>query len=729
MNSEKICDISDEIINKFKNIKQILIQDFSIKEKEVWLKHIKSNIKLCNKAIRNSDVSIGSLRKLQTNLGHLKVFQTSIQNLSQNHVGKGLGTKKNKISGRVKWMDLCSAFKGRVRTGIIINLKHKDLGQFLTDSQILFSNRIKKMLKTMNTLKVNCCFCGEFLKQGIDQDKTDFKYFNTANAIIDEGTDISDWFQNNIEDKINNKLSEFSEKDSGWALSKIISLEVNINKFEMGNGGSSYIKLPKQIENKKACVNIQNNDNACFYWAIVSALYPVNQNITRPSSYIHYNKVLKTDNFEMPMIIKNVSKFEKLNDISVNIYMLELGQKENKTFYTVLPARLTTSKLVKHVNLLLIQNIYYRKIKDYEALPKKTENTDIKYHYCWIKSMSRLLSNQLSKKGHKKFICDRCLNYFSSQDKLNTHSIFCEKRNNCKISFPKDMTVKFQDFVYKQKVPFIVYADFETMLIPYTDKSNLHINTHKYQHHKPYSAGYYLKCDYDNNLSYYKSYEGIDCMDWFAKQMSYLAKKIYSKIKNIEPITENPDINSTNCHICEKPFSIDDVIVRDHNHFTGHFRGFAHQLCNLHFMKKFVVPIVFHNLSGYDSHFIIKDLARRGKISLLPINKEKYISFTLFDSDTEIKFRFIDSLRFMGASLDELASSLQIGDLQNLNNEFKDLEPETFSLITRKGVFCYDYVDSIEKLKDTELPNIDSFFNRLLNSNITDSQYEHAKMV
>jgi len=108
--------------------------------------------------------------------------------------------------------------------------------------------------------------------------------------------------------------------------------------------------------------------------------------------------------------------------------------------------------------------------------------------------------------------------------------------------------------------------------------------------------------------------------------------------------------------VCEKPFTPDDTRVRDHCHLTGRFRDSAHSNCNLNYKDSRCIPVVFHNLSGYDAHFIIKEIATAydGRVELFPITKKKYISFTKNVKSTEdkwkknnIKLRFIDSYKFL----------------------------------------------------------------------------------
>jgi len=89
--------------------------------------------------------------------------------------------------------------------------------------------------------------------------------------------------------------------------------------------------------------------------------------------------------------------------------------------------------------------------------------------------------------------------------------------------------------------------------------------------------------------------------------------------------------------------------------------------------------------------------------------------------------RFIDSFRYMSSSLDDLVKSLNKDQLQILK-EFFPVESE-FNLVMRKGIFPYDYVDSITKLAETSLRPKDVFYSRLKGEGITDEDYKHATKV
>jgi hypothetical protein len=175
------------------------------------------------------------------------------------------------------------------------------------------------------------------------------------------------------------------------------------------------------------------------------------------------------------------------------------------------------------------------------------------------------------------------------------------------------------------------------------------------------------------------------------KELQEISQFCDEQLKIILPMTTTTTTTKNdNCHICKETFQPNQIKVRDHNHQTGEFRGLAHQACNLNYKDAHYIPVVFHNLSGYDAHFIIKELSTQfqGTIKLLPINKEKYISFTKYVAGTNVSLRFVDSFRFMSQALGKLSSNLQ-NEQKSITKLFCNTEEE-FLLLTKKGIFPYD---------------------------------------
>ena len=149
------------------------------------------------------------------------------------------------------------------------------------------------------------------------------------------------------------------------------------------------------------------------------------------------------------------------------------------------------------------------------------------------------------------------------------------------------------------------------------------------------------------------------------------------------------------------------------------------------------MPVVFHNLSGYDSHLFIKNLCfSEGNIDCIPNNEERYISFTegiqvgsYTSKKGEIKLlhhqiRFIDNFKFMAASLDKLVDNLPKDDFNNIKRYYKN---DKLELLTRKGVYPYEYMNSLDKLKETQLPPKEAFYSRLNDEGVGDEDYAHAQ--
>ncbi|CAH3196323.1 unnamed protein product, partial [Porites evermanni] len=363
--------------------------------------------------------------------------------------------------------------------------------------------------------------------------------------------------------KIIKDLEVYVKNGSGWYFKYVDQLEINIVEFNPSKG-SSYIKLPEWILNKRAIVNIQNRDDKCFLWCVLRHLYPKESHDERITDLKKYENELITQGITFPMNIKDIYKFEKLNPKIPGI----TGSFKPVTF-------------------------------------TKTSDSD------------------------------------------NVALTFVNKI--------VELTKAIYDKYYRRPRQLILSRD---------------------------------------------------------EQQSFN--------------------KATSCHICHGLLNGDKV--RDHCHFTGKYRGAAHNQCNLQRRKPRVLPVIFHNLQGYDSHLFIKQLATiPGKLNCIPSTEEKYISFSKhiqvgeykvdgFVKPITFEIRFIDSFKFLQTSLANLVSNLQPDDLHNTKKIFK----KNTSLLTRKGVYPYDYVSSLDKFLETHLPPKEEFYSKLNDEDISDKDYQHA---
>ncbi|KAK5648872.1 hypothetical protein RI129_003764 [Pyrocoelia pectoralis] len=723
---ESVSSISSEIVNLTRSSVKLL------KKKSEILRHvsiIRVNIRLLEKAIANKihfNNAIESPIRLENNLGLLKFYLAKLQQQLKNvSVKKGCGIDDDdgddvnkKQPPTVRWYTLDSCFNDRLLTGMIVNFNHKDPMIFLKHAYDSFARKINVALKR-SMLKVNTTLICNFIHpQTLN---IDLKTFQTRNAVIDIGTNLKEYYKDKVFDNLQAKLENFSEQNSGWSLLEVLHLKVNINSYVPIKGGfSTYIKVPPFISVKRAVINVRNNDKFCLLWSIVAALYPAHKNADRVNNYPHFDEVLNRGSIQFPIKLTDIKKIEQLNDLAINLYCVV---KRN-----VLPFMVSDRvNSRKTINLLVLSS-------KYNDTDRVSNSSNVFYHFAWIKNMSALLSSQLSHRGHKKFFCNICLNHFSSNSVLEKHTSKCHQVNKCSIRLPNDdqKYLQFTHYSYMEKVPFTIYADLESILEKCDNLNPQDNNTALYQKHTPFSVAFYLKCSYDESLSKFLSYRGADCIPWFIKQLRDIADWTNVIVNTIVPMEvlspsqiQNFD-NAVSCHICKKPFTENQIKVRDHFHLNGAYRGPAHQACNLNYNDSHVIPVVFHNLSGYDSHFFIRELATAipGEIKLLPLNKEKYISFSKYVKDTSINFRFIDSFRFLSTSIDKLSSYLE-NDKKTLTRLHTSNANE-FRLLMRKGVLPYDYLDSWERLHETVLPPRDAFFNHLKNEAVSEADYQHA---
>ncbi len=496
---------------------------------------------------------------------------------------------------------------------------------------------------------------------------------------------------------------------------------------------------------------MKNEENQCFKWAVTRALNPADGNPNRITNELsEQTKKYNWEGITFPTSLKEIKVWEGNNDVNVNVFAYD---EDEKSLYTIRIGELRDPN--KTINLYLHDD----------------------NHYCVIKDLSRLVSAQLSKKDHGKDICLRCLNAFGRLTKkerqedperkslLEKHMEVCSGEKLQHAAYPKPGdTVRFKNYERLHDVPFVVYADFECFVKPLEteEKDPTQSYTTQYQSHVPSGFCYVIKC-MDETVYSTKtvlrtaSYEGEDMGKLFVETLSEDLKPIYEILKNPKPMViseseKDQHKKTKNCYACGDEFGMlrvnerskkEEKVIkcRDHCHITGKYRGAACDKCNLRMRVPKFIPVLFHNLEGYDSHLFVKSLGlEKGDIKCIPKTDEKYISFsknvpmeTFLSEDGKekticLEMRFLDSIKFMNKSLDALAKTLGKDQFGTLTNQMS-VDAESLELLKRKGVFPYEYMTDFSKLSDTCLPPKEVFYSQLTDSHISDSDYAHAQNV
>ena len=636
-----------------------------------------------------------------------------------------------------KIKELNKALKGHAKSyGIELQDNSNPLNHFTKTKELVESHlesllKDKKGFKFIETLEIT------FEKDSIDSKTgkrvSNYKtaFFNGKAKTITKASDIEHELNMSRQD-ILNAIDKWVSEGSGWVIDRIDSHYINVTTYTPLHG-SSYIELPTELKNpKKGLINMKNKDDECLRWCHIRHLNPQEKDPQRiKKEDKKMVNELNYDGIEFPVSQKHYNKVEKQNNIRINVFGYEKGQP--------FPIHISKETFEDQMNLLLI-----------------TE--DEKKHYVLIKDFNKFMYNQ-SKHKERKHFCMYCLQCFSSERILANHVNNCLTINGAQaINIPKqgENLLKFNNFHKQLPVPFVIYADFEAITKKVQgckqseemeNEKNKGSYTEAYQTHEDCGCAYKLLCCYDDKYSkdicIYRGEKAVyKFMENMLEEVKYCKAVIKKHFNKPLVMTEDDEMCfklMDKCHICGEKYTDKDVRVRDHCHITGKFRGSTHQECNLKLRIKsenIKIPVIFHNLRGYDSHFIMQqigEIAKRhsytnkkgGKqdlnINAIPNNMEKYMAFMLGNNLT-----FIDSFQFMSSSLDKLVSNLPKDDLIYTSQVFKG---KRLNLMSQKGVYPYDFMDSFEKFDQTELPTKDQFYSILNDQHITDDEYDHAKKV
>ncbi|CAI6356063.1 unnamed protein product [Macrosiphum euphorbiae] len=302
---------------------------------------------------------------------------------------------------------------------------------------------------------------------------------------------------------------------------------------------------------------------------------------------------------------------------------------------------------------------------------------------------------------------------------------------------------EFKAWNKTQRHPIVIYADFETILTKTDEKKGA--KTRILHRHEAMSYSLIVKAS-DNvpqelleehdipteSILYRGNKNKTDVARHFVETVTEMAIKIEKLLKTNKPIVstdkQRQSHDSCNlCNLCKTNFTFDNHKVADHCHLSGKYRKAICNTCNLKLQTPNFIPIFFHNLSNYDAHLIVTELGHDTQtIRVIPNSEEKFISFTKYVTNT-FSMRFIDTFRFMASKL--LTLDLVTPGLENFRETAKHFVAGDMPLVTRKGVYPYEYIDSWDRLDEERLPSKRSFYSSLKEEHIDEEDFEHAKLV
>ena len=573
--------------------------------------------------------------------------------------------------------------------------------------------------------------------------------------------DQLDGFYQTSSREIEESIQRWLTRGSGFRLREVTDIFVETSRYKPLRG-SSYIPTPEALVKKKGVVNVQNMDAKCFEYAILAALHyhelPRNSTSNcaahpeRPSSYAEWiGKELNMTGMSEPALISEIDAFERNNRLSINVW---ITPEKGGSVDPLRISRVEDDDWFK-VDLLLIEGQEFS-------------------HYCWIRNLDRLLHNDSMSKHHY-IICRNCGKGFNkslyNKERMEFHRRTCNSQDAQRLTIPENRIIKFTNWAYTLKAPVIIYADFECLNTKissceppptkkkgrrggktdaensYTEKKTIHeVCGYSFTVVSPYYPG--------RTFSYRATEGGVNAAEHFLKAINRESDKIIQWFKRNEremyPLTEEEEKahqQASHCHICKGPFAPHimssseeeflgdpDTRVRDHCHYTGHYRGPAHNHCNLSYRKQRKIPLFIHNLQGYDAALIMQHVqAANSDPRVIARNLESFLAFDIYRVSYRDSFQHLSSsLSTLVGNLKKNVETVRLKDkFPNLwkyfKNKWSHLPIECFQMLTKKLPFPYKYFDSLSRFAEQELPPIEEYYNDLMDEPASDEDYAFAQ--
>ena len=318
----------------------------------------------------------------------------------------------------------------------------------------------------------------------IDETKVSCLASSDAKPVITQ-MDDNDYYS--MIDQMVSTIQIFCSSGSGFIVPSLAHLDINFNLFKP-NKGSSFIPTPEVFRNKSFLLNIHNRDQICFAYAVLAALYPCSSHTkNEAASYRSKLDKLKMTGFEFPMPIKDIPRFESINNLGINVFGVEKKQ--------ITPLYLSKTTL-ERINLLLLSD-------------------GVRFYYALITKFKGFMARQFERSTNRTKFCERFLHGFSSQQILSDHLILCGQHEATAIKMPPEgSTIRFQHWLKTSICPFVIYADTEALCLSAGKNLKTTDNTTKLEEQTPCSFGALL-VDRTSKKSFYDTSRGENAISSF----------------------------------------------------------------------------------------------------------------------------------------------------------------------------------------------------------------------
>lgn len=592
-----------------------------------------------------------------------------------------------------------------------------------------------------------------------------------AASIISNIADASQYILRAQAGYLDKAVNIANNLDTEWSFWKGLDLTLKFTQYNPF--GAKHCKLPKFISQKACMVNIQNQDDRCLEYALICALHfkelETDSNKERPAKWSTWLGALKFDDLQFPIHTQDMHKVERMNNLAINVYALRNEKCAKDAFKSNLFLAHQTKRTEEPITLFLYRQ-HYMYVHDWKRLTNS--QGEHKFHcptcllsFCSQENLDKhCVECSISDPMNTTMPSENSAVKFEKHMNTNRHPIAIysdfEALNKSGSSDVRKGIVAVQDAVsngiqIECDIPLSIpsYAD----MCETCEEESLHdmfienlrgiekiVRAELFDDEKEM-----LPLTSDENARHNHSKRCPHCRWKYGKQ------RWSKKEDEFHTVTK----------------------VRDHDHRTGKYRTDLCSECNLTMGKaekkqgRFI-PVYFHNLTGYDMHHIIKSLAKNDvefeTMTCIPKNSEKYTSFTwkplpcpkeeyidmkqrtaqlkswcqskkYSKEDKEkwkyelsdlrarmgasLEIRFIDTFAFMPYSLDAMLKNLldtkktRLREMSVVDGVFDE---EVFKHIKRKGIFPYEWFDSVDKLKETSLPSYEHWTSNLTRSYMKD---------